>query len=1006
MHLNEKKFITITVFLIVMVILLGGWFSFRTYNSARQQNIESYYNLFHHEHQILANQIDSLRAFVMMVGHNDMVIQYLDHESSDIQGATAKGKVTKTLVDLNRSYGFSAVYLLDRKGTCLLSSRESFVGKNYGFRPYFKNAWDNGQSLYAAFGVTSAKLGIYYSCRINKGNIPLGVAVIKVPPDFFTLNRLPGLLEVPDNEETSAFSGLATSDGIIFHSIDGELCTLAPPSPSLREKLNKSRQFPPDKIISLGFLNNAWPNLKKRDKKIIRRLSDDRDYLLFAHPLLAEDLYLMHFISLEELSRRFAPVSGPLTQLIISFLITLVLVVGAFILLLGQRRQLRNEGEKYQAIINFSAQGFCLLDAKTKTILEVNDAICRMLGYERKQIIGRTPFDFTDPDVREQLAKKYVEKKENNHSTHEIAWRTKSGRDLLTQVDSTSIEKFGLEFSFINDISRQKAEEENLIRAMNAANTANLAKSEFLANMSHEIRTPLNGIMGMTRLALETELDLKQHHFLKTISESADSLLLLINDILDFSKIEAGQLNLEKRPFDLLLTLESCLRMVAVQAEEKGLVIQKEIDTSVPRAVRGDELRTRQVLLNLLNNAIKFTAKGTIKLEASLGKKKKDRLRLQFKITDTGIGIEPENLHPIFDEFTQADSSVTRKYGGTGLGLAICRKLARLMDGDIVVESRPGQGSIFTFSALLFPATTDELEPGPKVSGPSKNVALSLSLLVVEDNLVNQELASLILTDMGHHVQLAETGMTALKSMALNNFDLIFMDIQMPEMDGLTATKIIRAFEKNQPITAELPDNLRQKLGNRLSGHHNMIVAMTAHAMRGDREICLDAGMDDYLTKPFKIEKINRVINTIGEKAVSSHTHLVPAVKEKKAGEGCHEYASDTTSVPAILNRVRQHLQKTYKLQPAQIDQMLAASAGTIAGHLEQISRALDTDDLEKIKTSAHGIKGGLLNLGLNEPAELAQKMEHAVKNGEKDSLKKWYNKLCLLLDELIDYKI
>ena len=1006
MRLNEKKFIIFTVFIIVTIILAGGWSSFRTYKSAHQQNIESYHHIFHHEYASLANQLNSLRTFVNILSYNNSIIKYVEQYSSDETGAAENDKVTKILEDLNRNNRFSAVFLLDHQGTCLLSSQKSFIGKNYGFRPYFKNAWKNKRSLYAALGVTSARLGIYYSIRIDKEDIPLGVAVIKVPPDFFTLPHPQSLKNDTINNATSSFTGLATSDGIIFDSADSDLYSLAPLSPSLREKLNKSRQFPPDKIISLGFSPEVWPSLKKQDKQIFHRLSDDRDYLMLTHSFLTGDLYQIHFVSKDELSQRFQPVSGPLTRLVISFAITLCLVIGAFLFLLSQQRQFREEEEKYRAIINASAQGFWLLDLNTKTIMEVNDSLCRMFDFKREEMTGRTPFDFVDPGFKKQLAKQYAEKKETNHCNHEVVWHTGSGRKLLTQMDSTSISKTGIEFAFINDISRRKAEEENLIRARNTANAANEAKSEFLANMSHEIRTPMNGIIGMTRLALDTELEPQQRHFLKTINESAKSLLLLVNGILDFSKIEAGELKLEKYPFDLLHTLDSCLQMVAVQAGKKGLIVQKEIAHSVPRAVTGDELRIRQVLLNLLNNAVKFTEKGTIKLEADLGKEKKNRHLLQLRISDTGIGIEPENLHSIFDKFTQADSSVTRKYGGTGLGLAICRKLARLMDGDITAESRPGQSSVFTFSALLDPATFDELEPGPRPAGPTKNTLTSLSLLVVEDNPVNQDLASLILTDMGHHVQLAETGLAALEAMTLDNFDLILMDVQMPEMDGLTATKIIRACEKNQPVIVELPENLLHKLDNRLGGRHNTIIAMTAHAMRGDREICLTAGMDDYLTKPFVIEEMNRILNKIGGKEISSPIQSVQTVKKEKAGEDEHKKMDGTISSSVTINRVRQHLQKIYKLQPEQIDQMLTASAGTITGHLEQIAFALETNDLKKTQNSAHGLKGGLLNLGLDKPAELALKMELAAKNAEKGFLKKWYNELCLLLTELIENKI
>ena len=997
MYKKEKKIIAITLPLVIMIIMAGGWFSYRAYDSARRQNVESYQNLFYHEYQSLSHQIDILGTFVMMLGHNDKIIQYLsDMQDSASKSLSQSSEVTALLKEYSRSNEFSAVYLLDSQGTCILSSKQSFVGKNYGFRPYFKNAWKDGQSLYAAFGVTSNKLGIYYAKLIVRDTIPLGVVVIKIPTEYFNLNRMSASLDMEDNEKGTVFSGFASADGILFYADEG-LQSLTPLDSALQKKLRQTRQFPLEKIESLGFAADVWSNLKKQNKQVSPKRGGDEKYLLLAHSLMSGDFYFVHGISLNELSRRFAPSSGPMLQLITSFLTTLALVIGTFIMLLSQRRKLQAEEEKYRAIINLTSRGFWLFDSQTKIILEVNDSLCHMFGYDRQHLLGRTPFDFVDRDQKKLLMEKFSAKGEEGQSVFECAWRTKEGRELITRVDSTSSKKSGVDFAFISDISRQLAEEENLVRARNAADAANLAKSEFLANMSHEIRTPMNGILGMTGQALKTKLTKEQRHYLNLVRESADSLLLLINDILDFSKIEAGQLELENSPFDLHRTFESCLQTISFHADDKGLALKKEIDPSVPQAVRGDELRLRQVLINLLSNAVKFTPKGSITLEASLLEEEQGQLKLQLRVCDTGIGIKPEKLDSVFEEFTQADSSVTRKHGGTGLGLAICRKLARLMDGDIIVESMPGQGSVFIFSAFLRHAGLDELDAEQK-KAVSMEVALPhMSVLVVEDNLINQELAALVLADMGHQVELAENGREALEVMAYRDFDVVFMDIQMPEMDGLTATRIIRASEENKQAGGDVPEHLTRKLSSRLQGRHNVIVAMTAHAMRGDREICLEAGMDEYLTKPFDVEDITTVLSNVT--SCSNFTSMNQrGTKKGKVERGAHEIL-----LPPLVKNVVENLRESFQLENEQVDKLLALSRQSLTGQLRQVAQAVQENDLPKLRTSAHALKGGLANLGLDEAAALALKIELTAKNGENAPYGQWFEQLRVQLVELVD---
>jgi two-component system, sensor histidine kinase len=503
----------------------------------------------------------------------------------------------------------------------------------------------------------------------------------------------------------------------------------------------------------------------------------------------------------------------------------------------------------------------------------------------------------------------------------------------------------------------------DLEEARRLAEAASLAKSDFLANMSHEIRTPMNGVMGMTELLLQGGLPpQKEKQYLRAIKDSADTLMLIINDILDFSKIEAGRFTLEKTTFRLQDTVERCMSGLLVRAEGKGLKATHRIDASVPTCLVGDPGRLRQILTNLVGNAIKFCQQGSISVEVDLESIESDEILLHVRVNDTGIGIAEESCQRIFEQFEQADSSTTRKFGGTGLGLAISKKLVELMNGKIWVESRLGVGSCFHFTAHFLRGNEKLLptyEGAALASGQTRQVPLDI--LVADDVEINRALVQAILEPYGHRITFAENGRKALEAYESKRFNLVLMDIQMPEMDGLQAAIAIRGYENAAGLSEAVP-----------------IVAMTAFAGNEDRQLCLNAGMDDYLTKPVKPEQLLQLLN----KFCFRSTESAEAVTGDAPVAAAPRAAPDELGAPVAVF-ARDELLGRLGGRSEMIPRFVGLFCKGVSSELEGLVMALAADDTDGVRRHAHAIKGSSGNIAAQRMHKTAGLLEKAAKEGD-----------------------
>jgi PAS domain S-box-containing protein len=633
-----------------------------------------------------------------------------------------------------------------------------------------------------------------------------------------------------------------------------------------------------------------------------------------------------------------------------------------------EEKALKDGMKNFEAVFNASTDMLIIVNLQGK-IINANPQTLKTYGYTKEELLQIPAHQLVHPDSQ-HIYYEYTEKiLKYGFMCFESKDIKKDGTPFIVEVQGSIFDYDGVPhyLGVLRDITKRKADEQALIEAKKASDTANKAKSNFLAMMSHEIRTPMNAIIGMTDLTLHSSLDPEQENNLFVIKDSANLLLEIINDILDLSKIEAGKLSLDNIEFDLHQLLDNLVRICSVQIESKGLFIHLEKADGLPRYIRGDQIRLKQILFNLINNATKFTETGGITIKA----RQEDESFLVFSVTDTGIGIPEDRQDVIFQNFAQAEISTTRKYGGTGLGLTICKKLVEMMGGHINVTSTPGSGSTFAFMITFTHGDKNKIRPESKWINLEQidTEFQPLKILIAEDNLINIKIATRFLNKMGHNVVSAINGKKALDKLSKEKYDLVLMDIEMPEMNGIEATQRLRNCEAGTQ-NADIP-----------------VIAMTAHVLNEFKADCINAGMNDFVSKPVNFYELGIILKKYGMLPSSDNINYEEKNNDEEINDS-REYDHQIVNKKEALVRFD---------ESEEIFEMICDSfiADTSAA-MDSLLQAIHNNDYDAIYFHSHTLKGLCGNISANTSKEICQQLENAAKEGETqyEQLLPLYNNL------------